>query len=331
MSLAVIGAGSWGTAFSILLARSGHAVRLWVREPDIHRDLVLRRVNDTFLPGFSLPGGVTFHLEVEDALKASRFVFIAVPSPYCRATYARLAPVLDGGHTVVSLTKGIEEGSLKRMSQVMDEVFSGRVRPSLAALSGPSFAREVAAGLPTAVVAASSSPETAAAVQELVSGPSFRVYTCPDLIGVEIAGAVKNVVAIAAGISDALGYGHNARAALITRGLSETVRLGTSCGARPETFAGLAGLGDLILTCTGDLSRNRSLGLELGRGRKLGEITSGSPMVAEGLPNSLSAVELAGTLGVEMPIGERVFSVLYKGLDPRDALRELMSRRLKEE
>ncbi|MBN2199198.1 MAG: NAD(P)-dependent glycerol-3-phosphate dehydrogenase [Candidatus Aminicenantes bacterium] len=331
MNLSVIGGGSWGTAFSLLMARQGHAVRLWVRESAVLRNLESRRVNETFLPGFPLPEDVSFHHDMDDALRGCDFVFIAVPSPYCRSLYLELKPRIRRRHTVVSLTKGIEEGSLKRMSQVMEDVFDPRDRPAIAALSGPSFAREVASGLPTAVVAAGVLPETAAAVQRLVSGPTFRVYTCPDLIGVEIAGAVKNIIAVAAGISDSLGYGNNARAALLTRGLSETARLGIRCGARPETFSGLAGLGDLMLTCTGDLSRNRKLGLELGRGRTLEEITSGTPMVAEGLPNSLSAIALARRLGTEMPIGETVFRVLYKGLNPQDALRELMSRSLKEE
>ncbi|MBM3297451.1 MAG: NAD(P)-dependent glycerol-3-phosphate dehydrogenase, partial [Candidatus Aminicenantes bacterium] len=324
-------AGSWGTAFALLLARRGLSVRLWVREPDILRELERSRVNSTFLPGFPLPEGVTFHNDFQEALKGSSFLFVAVPSPYCRSVYTEMKPCLKPEQTVVSLTKGIEEGSLKRMSEVMEEIFDGGRRPSTAVLSGPSFAAEVAAGLPTAVVAAGSSPPVAVAVQRLVSGPLFRVYTSADLVGVELAGAVKNIIAIAAGFSDALGYGHNARAALLTRGLAETVRLGLRCGARPETFSGLAGMGDLILTCTGDLSRNRKLGLEMGRGRLLDEITSETSMVAEGLPNSLSAIDLARRLGVEMPIGEMVYRVLYRGLDPREALRELMSRSLKEE
>ena len=331
MNLSVIGGGSWGTAFSLLMARQGHAVRLWVRETVVLRSLEHRRVNDMFLPGFALPAEVSFHRRMENALRGCDFVFIAVPSPYCRSLYLEIKPWIRRRHTLVSLTKGIEEGSLKRMSQVMEDVFDARERPAIAVLSGPSFAREVASGHPTAVVAAGTDQETAVAVQRLASGPTFRVYTSPDLVGVEIAGAVKNIIAIAAGISDSLGYGHNARAALITRGLTETVRLGMRCGARPETFSGLAGLGDLILTCTGDLSRNRRLGQELGSGRTLEEITSSTPMVAEGLPNSMSAIELARRLGVEMPIGETVFRVLYRGFDPQDALRELMSRSLKEE
>jgi glycerol-3-phosphate dehydrogenase (NAD(P)+) len=328
---AVIGAGGWGTAISILLAKKGLSVRLWVREEEVWEELRRDRVNAAFLPGFVLPAGVTFHRRLEEAAADSEVLFLAVPSRFCRLLYKDIAPFLSPLSIAVSLTKGIEETSLLRMSELMEETFLRERKPKVAVLSGPSFSREVAAGLPTAVVTASRDPQTAQAVQHLVSGPTFRAYTSSDVIGVEIAGAVKNTIAIAAGISDAFGFGHNSRAALITRGLAEMTRLGERCGARRETFAGLAGLGDLILTCTGELSRNRRLGLELGRGRGLEDILSSTAMVAEGVPTAKSARRLSEKLEVEMPIIEQVYRVLYEGQDPRAALQELMTRKLKEE
>jgi glycerol-3-phosphate dehydrogenase (NAD(P)+) len=331
MKTAVIGAGGWGTALSILLAAKGLPVRLWVREAAVWEELEKNRVNTVFLPGFTLPAGVTFHRRLDEAMASSEMAFIAVPSRFCRRLYQELAPWVTPQSVIVSLTKGIEETSLLRMSEVMEEIFAPDRRPRVAVLSGPSFAREVAAGLPTAVVTASRDPETARAVQHIVSGPSFRAYASADVVGVEIAGAVKNTMAIAAGISDALGFGHNSRAALITRGLAEMARLGVRCGAQRETFSGLAGLGDLILTCTGELSRNRRLGFELGRGRRLEDILSSTAMVAEGIPTAQSARRLSEKLDIEMPINEQVYRVLYERKDPRQALQELMARKLKEE
>jgi len=331
MSTAVIGGGGWGTAISLLLARKGLSVRLWIREEEVWEGLRRSRENTSFLPGFVLPPEVTFHRSLEEAIADADFLFLAVPSQHCRNIYREIASALSPSSIVVSLTKGIEDSSLLRMSEIMEEVFAPQVKPHVAVLSGPSFAREVASGLPTAVVTASRVPQTALAVQHLVSGPAFRAYTSSDVVGVEIAGAVKNAIAIAAGISDALAFGHNSRAALITRGLAEMSRLGERCGARRETFAGLAGLGDLLLTCTGELSRNRRLGWELGRGRRLQDILSSTAMVAEGVPTAKSARRLAEKLGVEMPITEQVFRVLYEGQDPRAALLELMTRKLKEE
>jgi glycerol-3-phosphate dehydrogenase (NAD(P)+) len=331
MKTAVIGAGGWGTALSILLAAKGLPVRLWVREAEVWEELDKNRVNTAFLPGFTLPAGVTFHRRLDEAMANCEIAFIAVPSRFCRRLYQELAPWVTPQSVIVSLTKGIEETSLLRMSEVMEEIFAPDRRPRVAVLSGPSFAREVAAGLPTAVVTASRDPETARAVQHIVSGPSFRAYASADVVGVEIGGAVKNTMAIAAGISDALGFGHNSRAALITRGLAEMARLGVRCGAQRETFSGLAGLGDLILTCTGELSRNRRLGFELGRGRRLEDILSSTAMVAEGVPTAQSARRLSEKLDLEMPINEQVYRVLYERKDPRQALQELMARKLKEE
>jgi len=331
MRIAVIGAGGWGTAFSILLAKKKLPVQLWVREEKVWEGLRHNRENSAFLPGFVLPAPVTFHRQIEEAAADADFLFLAVPSQFFRHVCQKISPSLSPSSIVVSLAKGIEEATLQRMSEVMEEVFAPEVKRHLAVLSGPSFAREVAADQPTAVVTAGSDPLTAQAVQLLVSGPAFRAYTSPDVIGVEIAGAVKNTIAIAAGISDALGYGHNSRAALVTRGLAEISRLGVRCGARRETFAGLAGLGDLLLTCTGELSRNRRLGLELGRGRRLEDILSSTAMVAEGVPTTKSTRRLSEKLGVEMPITEQVFRVLYEGQHPQSALQELMTRKLKEE
>jgi glycerol-3-phosphate dehydrogenase (NAD(P)+) len=251
------------------LGRRGIPVNLWIREPEVLAEARRKRVNRVFLPGFVFPPSVVFCDDIQEAARGAAVTFIAVPSHYCRPVYRRLAPVVTRRGIIVSLTKGFEEKTLKRMSQVMSETFSGPRHPRLAVLSGPSFAREVAAGLPTAVVVASRYPAAAARVQNLLSGLSFRVYTSRDVAGVELGGAAKNVIAIAAGIAEALDAGNNAKASLITRGLAEITRLGIRLGARRETFFGLAGIGDLIVTCTGELSRNRNLGYALGRGRSL--------------------------------------------------------------
>ena len=331
MKAAVIGAGSWGSAFARYLGRHKIPVHLWVREEEILRDLVECRENRTFLPGFRFPPGVVFTSNLREAVLFGDVLFIAVPSQYCRAIYARVAPFLQDGQTVVSLTKGLELKSLKRMSQVMEEVFRPHARPHLAVLSGPSFARDVAAGHPTALVVASRDFETARIIQHLISSLTIRVYTSPDVIGVEIAGALKNVIAIAAGICDALDFGLNSRAALITRGLVEITKLGLSLGAAKNTFSGLAGIGDLVLTCTGELSRNHYVGHQLGRGKSLDQILSRMKMVAEGVHTTISARRLSRAQGVEMPITAQIYQVLYRNKPPRQALVELMSRALREE
>ncbi len=331
MKVAVIGGGSWGSAMAIHLSRRDVPVRLWIREPDILEEACRQRVNRVFLPGFSFPPSVSFCSSVADAARGASVVFIAVPSHYCREVYRRLAPAVDKGTLLISLTKGIEEKSLKRMSQVMAEVLPHPPRPRIVVLSGPSFAKEVAQGLPTAVVAAAPGTADAGRVQALLSGLSFRVYTSRDVVGVELGGAAKNVIAIAAGISDALGAGSNAKASLMTRGLAEITRLGVRLGARRETFFGLAGIGDLILTCTGELSRNRHLGFELGLGKSLPAIIAESSMVAEGVGTTRSLHRLARKCGIEMPIAEQVYRVLYGGKDPRQAIVDLMSRKLKRE
>jgi glycerol-3-phosphate dehydrogenase (NAD(P)+) len=331
MNTSVIGGGSWGSAFARYLGSLGHQTLLWIREEDILARARTKRVNPVFLPGFVFPETVSFTDDLRGAASGSDVVFIAVPSQYCRAVYGRIAPVLRREQTIVSLTKGFDKRTLMRMSQVMEEVFRPQVLPRVAVLSGPSFAREVAAGNPTALVVASRDPAAAKEIQLLVSSVTVRAYTSTDVTGVEVAGALKNVIAIAAGIADTMKFGLNTRAALITRGLVEIMNLGIALGGRRETFAGLAGVGDLILTCTGELSRNHRVGQELGRGRSLAEITSGMKMVAEGVQTTVAARRIARALGVEMPISEQIYQALYRGKPPRKAVEELMTRTLKAE
>jgi glycerol-3-phosphate dehydrogenase (NAD(P)+) len=331
MNTSVIGAGSWGSAFARYLGSIGLPTLLWIREENIYREAPATRENATFLPGFRFPDPVSFTDDLRGAASFGEVVFVAVPSQFCRAVYTRLAPVLRREQIVVSLTKGFDKKTLMRMSQVMEEVFRPHVRPRLAVLSGPSFAKEVAAGHPTALVVASRDPASAREVQHLISSLTIRAYTSTDVTGVEVAAALKNVIAIAAGIADALKFGLNTRAALITRGLVEITNLGIALGARKETFYGLAGIGDLILTCTGELSRNHRVGHELGKGRTLREILAGMKMVAEGVHTTVAARRISRALGVEMPISEQIYQVLYRGKSPRKAVEELMSRTLKAE
>ena len=331
MNTSVIGGGSWGSAFARYLGSIGLPTLLWIREEEIVTQATATRENPVFLPGFAFPETVRFTDDLRESATAADVVFIAVPSQFCRAVYARVAPVLRREQIVVSLTKGFDKRTLMRMSQVMEEVFRPHVRPRVAVLSGPSFAKEVAAGNPTALVVASRDPAAAREVQHLISSVAVRAYTSTDVTGVEVAGALKNVVAIAAGIADAMKFGLNTRAALITRGLVEITNLGLALGARKETFYGLAGIGDLILTCTGELSRNHRVGHELGRGRTLREILAGMKMVAEGIHTTVAARRISRALGVEMPISEQIYQVLYRGKPPRKAVEELMTRALKAE
>jgi glycerol-3-phosphate dehydrogenase (NAD(P)+) len=331
MNTSVIGGGSWGSAFARYLGSIGLPTLLWIREEEIITQAAATRENPVFLPGFVFPETVRFTDDLRESVTAADVVFIAVPSQFCRAVYTRVAPVLRREQIVVSLTKGFDKRTLMRMSQVMEEVFRPHVRPHVAVLSGPSFAKEVAAGNPTALVVASRDPAAARQVQHLISSVTVRAYTSTDVTGVEVAGALKNVIAIAAGIADAMKFGLNTRAALITRGLVEITNLGLALGARKETFYGLAGIGDLILTCTGELSRNHRVGHELGRGRTLREILAGMKMVAEGIHTTVAARRISRALGVEMPISEQIYQVLYRGKPPRKAVEELMTRALKAE
>ncbi len=331
--IAVIGAGSWGTALSIALTRSRqpHRVSLWVFEADICESLRTKRVNDVFLPGFEVPREVEVTNQLREALAGADIVLSVMPSAHARKLYEQMLPHLGPQMAFVSATKGLEPDSLERVTEIIRKTVGGKFEARAAALSGPSFAKEVARGDPTAVVIASSDADLTQMVQEEFSGPTFRLYGNDDVAGVELGGAVKNVIAIAAGVCEGLGFGHNTIAALITRGLAEMTRLAVAMGGRRETLAGLAGMGDLVLTCTGGLSRNRTVGVELGKGRKLQEIIGSMRMVAEGVSTTAATVQLARKQNVEMPITEQMHAVLYEARAPRDAIRELMERRLKHE
>ncbi|HSK08957.1 MAG TPA: NAD(P)H-dependent glycerol-3-phosphate dehydrogenase [Vicinamibacterales bacterium] len=322
--IGVLGAGSWGTALAVHLARTGHHVRLWAREAEVVDQMRVHRENRIFLPGIPLPPAIEPCDDFRAALPGTGVVLVAVPSHGIRAVLHAAAPSLPPSAVIVSATKGLEPGTLLRASQVAAEVV-GPDRP-VVVLSGPSFALEVARELPTVVCAASSDRAAAERVQAEFRGRFFRIYTTPDVIGVEIGAALKNVIAIAAGVVEGLGLGHNAMAGLITRGLAEIARLAGALGARRETLAGLAGLGDLVLTCTGSLSRNRQVGVELGRGRSLDEILGGMKMVAEGVQTTASALALGARVGVELPIAAQMADVLSGRQTPRAAVEELMLR-----
>ncbi len=327
--IAIVGGGSWGTALAAVLARQSlrRHVKLWVRDAVLCEQMRKRRVNGVYLPGQKIPRNVEVTPDLARALGGAEMVVGAMPSAHAREMYSRMLPYLDSGKVLVSATKGLEAERRLRMSEVIGEVLGRKFEPRVAVLSGPSFAREVARGDPTAVVIASADGETAREVQAEFSGPTLRLYTNDDMIGTELGGAVKNVIAIAAGVCVGLGLGHNTLAALVTRGLVEMTRLAVAMGGRRETLMGLAGLGDLVLTCTGALSRNRTVGVELGKGRKLERILAGKRMVAEGVGTTRVALELARQAGVEMPITEQMEAVLYRGRAPRKAIRELMERR----
>ncbi len=327
--LTIIGGGAWGTALAITLADRHPAVRLWVFEADLADQMRQARENGIYLPGVRIPHKVQVTSSLEAALAGASLVILVVPSHVFRSVLISARPHLHPEMVLISATKGIEVQSLSTMSGILEEVLPARPQAALAVLSGPSFAREVAARQPTAVVAAARDSRVARWVQQALSGETLRVYAGTDPLGVELAGAIKNVIAIAAGVVDGLGLGLNARAGLITRGLAEMTRLGVAMGARPQTFAGLAGLGDLILTCTGDLSRNRSLGVALARGASLERQVSASRSVAEGVNTCRSVVALAERHAVDMPISRAVHRLLFHGQDPREAVVELMARELR--
>ncbi len=333
--ISVIGAGAWGTAIAIVLGRKGtHRVRLWAHENEVCESIANRRVNELFLPGRQIPDSVTATTDLSNALAGAQIVVSVMPSQHCRKLFERMRPLIPAQALIVTATKGLEEGSLQRMSEVIAGVLKSddETGHPIGALSGPSFAQEVARGDPTAITIASPDAALLRTVQQEFSGPSFRIYTNSDVVGVELGGALKNIVAIAAGICDGLGLGHNSVAALITRGLAEMTRLVVACGGRAETMAGLAGLGDLVLTCTGGLSRNRSVGVELGRGKKLPEIIAGMHgTVAEGVFTTNAAVGLAHARDVEMPITQQMHAILHDGKSPKEAIQELMTRSGKSE
>jgi glycerol-3-phosphate dehydrogenase (NAD(P)+) len=329
--IAVIGAGNWGTALSLRLAVLGHDVRLWAYEQEVVESILVRRENSLFMPGVRLPDHVTPTTDLATALESASHVVTVMPSHVCRSLYRQMLPHLEPDMIFLSATKGLDTKRIMRMSEVIQSVISTRFAPKLAVLSGPTFAREVARGDPTAVVVASADRQAAQTIQEDFSSTALRVYTSTDVVGVELGGAVKNVIAIAAGIISGLGLGHNPTAALITRGLAEIMRLACACGGRRETLAGLAGMGDLVLTCTGDLSRNRSVGIELGKGRRLPEILGSMREVAEGVKTTGATVALAHARGIEMPITQQTHRILEGEVPPFDAIRQLMERSLKDE
>ena len=304
--IAVIGAGNWGTALAATLAKIGHEVRLWAYEPEVVESICAQHENVLFMPGVQLPESIVATNDLGEAIEQAEIVLTVIPSHVCRSLYERMLNHLRPEMIFVSATKGIETDGLMRMSELIQSVVGRRFAPRLCALSGPSFAKEVVRGDPTAVVVASRDREAAQLVQKEFSSRTLRIYTSTDVVGVEIGGAVKNIIAIAAGVIAGLGLGHNPTAALITRGLAEMSRLACACGGKRETLAGLAGIGDLVLTCTGDLSRNRTVGVGLGRGRKLPEIIGSMRMVAEGVKTTYATVALAERYGVEMPITQQV-------------------------
>ncbi|MSR07508.1 MAG: NAD(P)-dependent glycerol-3-phosphate dehydrogenase [Gemmatimonadetes bacterium] len=329
MRVGVIGAGSWGTTLADLLARKGHRVVMWAREAEVIASIRKNQVNEMFLPGSPLDSSLVATGDLGEAVNAAELLVFASPSHVMRRVARDVAGVLGAADpTIVSVAKGLEPDSLDLLTDVLDEAFPNC---PVSALSGPSFAQEVYQRQPTAVVAASRELKAAETTQQAFSNPSFRVYTSSDVVGVQLGGALKNVIAIAAGILEGMGMGHNPRAALITRGLAEMSRLGEAMGAEVMTFAGLAGMGDLLLTATGALSRNRSLGMEIGKGRSLAEILAERRTVAEGVTTAQTAVELGKRTGVELPIATEVARVLFEGKAPKQAMQDLMERELKAE
>lgn len=328
---AVIGAGSWGTALANLLAGKGTPTTVWSYETDVADDINHAHRNRKYLDGIALHDTLRATPEMAEALRGAELVVAVSPSHVMRGVMAQAAAHLEEGALVVSASKGIENDSLKTMDAVLADVLPAAVTRTTCFLSGPSFAREVGMGHPTAVTIASQDQAAAQRAQAAFQTRSFRVYTTHDVRGVELGGSVKNVIAIAAGVVEGLGFGYNTQAALITRGLAEIMRLGAALGAQPQTLAGLAGIGDLILTCTGGLSRNRTVGVELGKGRPLEEILAGMHMVAEGVRTARSTRDLARREGVEMPIVEAVHAMLFEGLDARGAMEQLMLREPKPE
>jgi glycerol-3-phosphate dehydrogenase (NAD(P)+) len=331
--VAILGGGSWGTGLSVVLAHSRRKmeIALWARESSVVEQIRRSRENKVYLPSIAIPECVEASNNLHDVVDRAQIVLGVVPSANAREVYTQALPYLSPEAAIVSATKGLEPATHLRMSEVIQQVFSLRFVPRVAVLSGPSFAVEAARGEPTAVALASKDRALAAFLQEEFFGPNFRLYTNDDVIGVELAGALKNVIAIAAGVCQGLGLGHNSLAALITRGLAEIARLAVALGGKPETLSGLAGLGDLVLTCTGALSRNRYVGFELGKGRALEEILAGMTMVAEGVGTTGAALALAREHHIELPITEQVHSILHHGNSPRDAIRAIMERPLKRE
>jgi glycerol-3-phosphate dehydrogenase (NAD(P)+) len=331
--IAILGAGSWGTALAVVFSRSPrkHQVWLWARDAGLAESIRSSGENRAYLPGQAIPSEVQVTHEIAEAVKGATVVCGAVPAAYARGVYSQAAAHLGAGAVIVSASKGLEPSTHQRISEVIVEAVPQSLSARIAVLSGPSFAAEAAAGKPTAVVISARDPELAAQIQEELAAPAFRLYTNADVLGVELAGATKNVIAIAAGVCQGLGLGSNALAALITRGLAEMARLVAALGGRAETLSGLAGLGDLVLTCNGSLSRNRQVGIELARGRALDAIVGGMRMVAEGVGTAPALLALAVEAGVELPISEQVEAILHRGKAPSEAIRDILERPLKRE
>jgi glycerol-3-phosphate dehydrogenase (NAD(P)+) len=329
--IGVIGAGAWGTALAMLLADKGHDVTLWMYEKDLAEETGRTRENRVYLPGFTLPASITVTSSLETAARNTPIVLSVVPSHTVRIVAKQFAPYLAHDAIIISASKGIEIDTLMPLSEVFKDVLPAPFHDRLCFLSGPSFAKEVARKMPTAIALAAYDPSIAKSVQAIFSNPSFRVYTNDDVVGVEVAGSLKNVVAIAAGVLEGMGYGYNTMAALLTRGLAEMARLGMAMGGNLQTFSGLAGMGDLVLTCTGGLSRNRTLGTRLGKGEKLDDILKSTKTVAEGVKTAKAARALANKFGVDMPVVEEVYLLLYENKDPKQAVKDLMNRELTHE
>jgi len=325
--ISVIGAGSWGTALANLLSDKGYEVTLWGHEKNLVEEMNKTRINNIYLPEIRLPDDLRITNDIVEAVKEARYVINAVPAQYTRSVFGKAAPHLIDEAIIVSVAKGIERGTLQTVSSILNEL----LRHTVAVLSGPSFAKEVIKKLPAAVTLATKDKNVGFVLQEIFNTNSFRVYTHDDIPGVELGGALKNVIAIATGISDSLGFGNNSRASLITRGLAEMTRLGVAMGAKGRTFSGLSGIGDLVLTCTSPLSRNYTVGTKLGQGMKLKDILSQTKSVAEGVASAESAYQLSRKYGIEMPIVEQVYSVLYEDKNPFFAAKDLMDRSLKPE
>ncbi len=325
--IAVIGAGSWGTTLACLLASEKYDVSLWAFEKELVDEINQTRINSIYMPGVILPNGIKVSNDIKDVISNARYILNVVPTQFARKVFIDAVNYIHKDSILINASKGIEQGTLMTVSSILKELSDLKV----AVLSGPSFSQEVIKKFPTAVTLAAENTSIGLLLQEIFNTSYFRVYTHTDVLGVELGGALKNVIAIASGISDGLGLGNSARAALITRGLAEIMRLGKAMGADQRTFSGLSGLGDLVLTCTGHLSRNYSVGLSLGKGMKLQDILSSRKSIAEGVATAVSAYELSQKYGVEMPIVEQVYKVLYSDKNPETAVRMLMNRTLKSE
>ena len=325
-AIAVVGAGSYGTCLAVLFGNAGHRVSLYCRDPDAAVALEAARENTAYLPGYRLPDRVRVTSDLGEAVAAKRFVFGVTPSHGIREVLGRAAPALDPDAIVINASKGLEDGTLKSIDAVYRDVLPPRIAARATYLSGPTFATELAAGMPAAIVLAGHDRETCALAQQALSHVHFRIYTTDDVLGVLIGGALKNVIAIGAGVSDGLGFGSNSRVALITRGLAEITRIGVALGAHALTFAGLSGVGDLVLTCSGDASRNRRVGLALGRGKPMAEVLAEMTQVAEGVKTTRVAKQLAGKLGIEAPITDAMYAIMHGGVPVREAINALLTR-----